>query len=96
MEKVHLETYNKLILGPTGRIDENLTDKERKIYIFGILKTTLKKCLAFSALCDCPIFLSSQKVLNSTVEGISIATLIKTLDNLVKKMRFFIKGKIII
>ena len=87
VKKCDKEAYEKEIKGPTGRTDAKLNEKERKLYVLGVLRVILVKSLAFSSLTNCQEFVESQKVLNSSVEGISTEYLIEVLNEVVKLIK---------
>lgn len=93
LEKCDFKSFEELNQGPTGKIDEKLTEKERKQYCLSLLKTILKKSLPFS-LASSSEFIHSQKILNSSVEGVSLEYLKSLLDSLVSKMKEFIKEEL--
>ena len=64
-----------------------MNEKERKLYVLGVLRVILVKSLAFSSLTNCQEFVESQKVLNSSVEGISTEYLIEVLNEVVKLIK---------
>ncbi len=88
----HTKHFNEEEKGPTGKIDRELDKNERKLYLLEILRITLEKSLPFSTFCESTVFLKSQKILNSTITGISIDMIKKTLKSVIKKMKCFIKG----
>ena len=54
----------------------------------------LNKTLAFSSLCDSLEFFDSQKILNSSVEGISVSHLKKSLEKVCNKTKELIRKEI--
>lgn len=94
VERCDKESFNKILTGPTGKIDPPLSEFDRKKFVLYILKTILKEALPFTKFCNSEDFIYALKILNSSIEGISVDYLKKTLEKVVKKMKESVKIEI--
>lgn len=93
LKKTHAKEFKELNEGPTGNLNNPLTLTEREKYIELCVITMIKNGLPFSLFSE-ESFILSQKVLNSTVEGISNDTLKIFLNKKIEAVESYIKENI--